>query len=117
MATIVLKLTTVEAEKMSQALNVCATALASGAGVSLWLTGDAVRLATPGFAAGIELEQSAPFDQLIDAVRTGGRLTACTQCLGRRNLTQEDLLPGVEIRGASGFVEEILQPAVQALVY
>ncbi|MEI7549200.1 MAG: DsrE family protein [Actinomycetes bacterium] len=117
MATLVLKLTTVEPEKMSQALNVCATALASGAGVSLWLTGDAVRLATPGFAAGIELEQSAPFDQLVDAVRAGGRLTACTQCLGRRNLMQEDLFPGVEIRGASGFVEEILQPAVQALVY
>jgi len=54
---------------------------------------------------------------LVDAVRAGGRLTACTQCLGRRNLMQEDLFPGVEIRGASGFVEEILQPAVQALVY
>ena len=116
MTTLVLKLTTIEPEKMSQALNVCATALAS-ATVSLWLTGDAVRLATPGFAAGIELAQSAPFDQLIDAVRAGGRLTACTQCLGRRDLSQEDLLPGVEIRGASGFVEEILQPTVQALVY
>ena len=35
-------------EKLSQALTIAATAVASGVEVSLWLTGDSVWLAVPG---------------------------------------------------------------------
>ena len=44
-------------------------------------------------------------------------MTVCTQCAARRDLTEADLLPGVLIRGAAAFVEEVLQDGVQALVY
>ena len=47
----------------------------------------------------------------------GGRVTLCTQCAARREITTEDVLPGVQIAGAAVFAEEILQDGVQAVVY
>ncbi len=52
-------------ERCNQALTVAATAVASGADVSLWLTGEAAWLAVPGRAAQITLEHAAPFDELL----------------------------------------------------
>ena len=104
-------------ERCAQALTVAATALASGATVSLWLTGEAVWLAVPGRAEQIELPHSAAFADLRDAVLAGGTLTVCTQCAARRNLTAAELLPGVRIAGAAAFVEEALADGAQALVY
>ena len=104
-------------ETTNQALTVAATAVAAGVEVSLWLTGDSVWLAVPGRAGDIALEHAAPMAELIEAVLEGGTLTVCTQCAVRRDLTQADLLPGVRIAGAPKFVEEIMAPGTQALVY
>lgn len=116
---LVVKLTSgVEApERLSQAFTVAATAVASGVGVSLWLTGEASWLAVPGRAEEFELPYAAPLASLRDAVIAGGRLTVCTQCAARRDLDEGALLPGVTIRGAAAFVEETLAPGAQALVY
>ena len=59
----------------------------------------------------------SPVEGIREAVLEGGTLTVCTQCAVRRGLTQEDLLPGVRIAGAPKFVEEIMTPGTQALVY
>ena len=104
-------------ETTNQALTVAATAAAAGVEVSLWLTGDSAWLAVPGRADDIALEHAAPMAELIEAVLEGGTLTVCTQCAVRRGLTQADLLPGVRIAGAPKFVEEIMAPGTQALVY
>ncbi|MFN8168879.1 MAG: DsrE family protein [Candidatus Nanopelagicales bacterium] len=104
-------------EKLSQALTVAATAVAAGVEVSLWLTGDAVRLAVPGAVPDLGLEHAVPLEQLVGAVLAGGRTTVCTQCAARRGLVQDDLAPGVRIAGAATFVEESLVPGAQALVY
>lgn len=104
-------------ERCSQAFTVAATALAAGAGVSLWLTGDAVWLAVPGRAEAFELPHSAALSELRDAVLAGGTLTVCTQCAARRGLAAADLVDGVQIRGSASFVDEILRPDAQALVY
>jgi predicted peroxiredoxin len=104
-------------EKLSQAFTVAATALASGAGVSLWLTGESAWLAAPGRAEEFSLPHAAPLADLRDGVLSGGLLTVCSQCASRRNLTEADLLPGTLIRGAAAFVEEVLQDGAQALVY
>jgi len=104
-------------EKLSQAFTVAATAVASGGVVSLWLTGESSWLAVPGRAENFSLPQAAPLSDLRDAVLAGGRLTLCSQCAARRDLTETDLLPGTLIRGAAAFVEEVLQPGAQALVY
>ena len=51
------------------------------------------------------------------AVLTSGTITVCSQCAGRRSLTEADLVAGVRIAGAAVFTEEVLQDDVQALVY
>jgi predicted peroxiredoxin len=104
-------------ERLSQAVTVAATAVASGVPVSLWLTGEASWFAVPGRAEEIVLPHAAPLAELRDLLLASGRVTVCTQCAARREITAGDLLPGAEIRGAAAFVEEILQDGVQALVY
>lgn len=106
-----------DVERCAQAFTVAATALASGAGVSLWLTGEAVWMAVPGRAEAVELPHSAPFAELRDAVLAGGTLTVCTQCAARRDLGVADLVSGTLIAGSASFVAEVLEPGAQALVY
>ncbi len=114
---LVIKCTTTDPEPCSQAFTVAATALAGGARVSLWLTGDATHLARAGRAEAVVLPLAAPLADLRDAVLAEGTLTVCTQCAARRELTAADLLPGVRLAGAATFVEEILAEGTQALVY
>jgi predicted peroxiredoxin len=104
-------------ERCNQAFTVATTALAAGAQVSLWLTGEASWLAVPGRAEQVELPHAAPLAELRDLVLAAGSLTVCTQCAARRELTEADLVPGARIGGSASFVEEILRPDVQALVY
>lgn len=104
-------------ERANQALTVAATAAASGVRVSLWLTGDASWLATPGGAEQLSLPHAMPAADLIDAVAADGVVTVCTQCAARRDLTVERLRPGVTIRGSATYVEEVLADDTQALVY
>jgi predicted peroxiredoxin len=105
------------AERCAQAFTVAASALAAGAEVSLWLTGEATWLAVPGSAEAFELPHSAPLSELRDAVIAGGQLTVCTQCAARRDIGAADLMAGVRIAGAAVFVEEALADDAQALVY
>ncbi len=106
-----------EPERCAQAFTVAATAVAAGAHVSLWLTGEAAWLALPGRAEAFELPHSAPLAQLRDAVLAGGTLSVCTQCAARRDITESDVLPGVRIAGSASFVDEALRGGTQALVY
>ena len=104
-------------ERLSQAFTVAATAVASGVNVSLWLTGEASWLAVPGRAETFELPHAAALADLRDAVLAAGRLTVCTQCAARRDLVEDQLVRGAQIRGAAAFVEEVMAPGAQALVY
>lgn len=117
--TLVIKVTcgTDSLERLNQAFTVAGTALASGVAVSLWLTGEASWMAVPGRAEEVELPYAAPLAELRDAVVGAGTLTVCGQCAARRDLTEGDLVAGTTIRGAAAFVEEIMRPGVQALVY
>ena len=108
---------TAELERVAQALTVATTALASGIPTSVWLTGEATRLATPGYAAPLTLPHAAPFEDLVDLLLGAEVVTVCTQCAARRGLTEADLLPGARIAGAAGFVEQALAEGAQALVY
>ena len=108
---------TAELERVAQALTVATTALASGIPTSVWLTGEATRLATPGYAARLTLPHAAPFEDLVDLLLGAEVVTVCAQCAARRGLTEADLLPGARIAGAAGFVEQALAEGAQALVY
>ena len=102
-------------ERCMQALTVSSVAAASGASVSLWLTGEAVWLAVPG--RDLVIPESPPASELLGAVLSLGSVTVCTQCAARRELTEADLIDGVRIAGAAAFVEEALSPHATALVY
>jgi len=104
-------------ERTAQAFTVAATALASGYEVSLWLTGEATHLGLPGICETFVLEHSAPLNELRDAVLAAGTISVCTQCAVRRGISESDLIPGITIKGAASFVEEIMHEGVQALVY
>jgi predicted peroxiredoxin len=104
-------------EKANQAFMVAATGLASGAAVSLWLTGEATWFGVPGRAEAQELPHATPLADLRDTVIAGGTLTVCTQCAVRRDIGEADLVEGVRIAGAASFVEEALSEGAQALVY
>ncbi|GAA3728108.1 DsrE family protein [Spinactinospora alkalitolerans] len=104
-------------ERCNQAFTVAAAAAASGVEVSLWLTGEASWLAVPGRADRFSLPHAAPLNDLLSGVLSGGRVTVCTQCAARRELTEADLLEGVRIAGAPTFVEEATREGAQALVY
>ncbi|MGA8210493.1 MAG: DsrE family protein [Nocardioidaceae bacterium] len=116
---LVVKVTTAEqdAERCNQAFTVAAAAVAAGAPVSLWLTGEAAWFAVPGRAESFSLPHAAPLADLLGIVLARGTVTLCTQCAARRGLTTNDVLPGVRIAGAAVFVEESLADGAQALVY
>jgi predicted peroxiredoxin len=95
---------------------VAATAVAAGVDVALWLTGEGAWLgvaARPTF----ELAHAAAAADLVETVLAAGSVTVCTQCAARREISEADLRPGVRIAGASAYVEQVLEPDVQALVY
>lgn len=104
-------------EKTNQAMTVAVAAITAGVETSVWLTGDSVFLAVTGHAQKIVLEHAVDMSDLIEIILEGGSLTACTQCVARRGLTQSDLLPGTRIAGAPLFVEETLRDGAQALIY
>ncbi|HKS98699.1 MAG TPA: DsrE family protein [Rugosimonospora sp.] len=104
-------------ERCSQAFTVAATALAAGAPVSLWLTGESAWFALPGKAEQFHLAHAAPLPDLLGAVLAGGQVTLCTQCAERRSITVSDVIPGIRIAGSATFVEEVLAEGAQALVY
>jgi predicted peroxiredoxin len=104
-------------ERCSQAFTVAATALSSGAQVSLWLTGESAWFALPDRAAEFELPHAAPLPDLLAALLAGGQVTLCTQCAARRDIEPDDVLPGIRIAGAATFVEEVLGEGTQAIVY
>ncbi|MEU1598612.1 DsrE family protein [Streptomyces sp. NPDC005708] len=104
-------------ERCSQAFTVASVAVASGVDVSLWLTGESSWFALPGRAAEFELPHAAPLTDLIEAIMAAGRITLCTQCAARRDITEKDVIDGVRIAGSQLFVQEALAEDTQALVY
>src|SRR6476619_5652380 len=90
-------------ERCSQAFTVASVAVASGADVSLWLTGESAWFALPGKAAEFELPEAAPLDELLADVLADGQVFLCTQCAARRGIGPDDVLDGITIAGAAGF--------------
>src|SRR5580658_11025053 len=108
--TLVIKITAGkdEPERSGQALNVAATAVASGVAVSLWLTGEAAWFALPGRADDFSLPHAAPLADLLASVLALGTVTVCTQCAARRSITPQDVISGIRIAGAATFVSEVV---------
>ena len=107
-------------ERCAQGFTVAATAVASGVKTSLWLSGEASWFALPGRAETFELPHSAPLADLLAALLAAGArasVTLCSQCAVRREISSDDVIPGIRIAGAALFVEEIMKDDVQTLTF
>jgi predicted peroxiredoxin len=104
-------------ERCNQAFTVAAAAAASGVPISLWLTGEAAWFGLPGRSDDISLPHAMPLAGMLASVLSAGTVTVCTQCAARRGITEDSLLAGVRIAGATTYLAEILADGVQALVY
>lgn len=74
--------------------------------VLMWLTQDGVHIATPGFAAQVEVP-GAPsvLDLHNEYVERGGRFFACPVCVKTRKLEGTELVEGAEVKGAPSLYE------------
>lgn len=81
-------------------------ALDRGDDVVLWLTSDAVRLATDGYVAPIREGMEPPVQRVHDQfIEKGGRFYVCPVCFNERSLSEGDLVAGAEIKGAAALME------------
>ncbi|MFW6049695.1 MAG: DsrE family protein [Myxococcota bacterium] len=91
-----------ENELSSVGFTIANGGLTAGLSVSIFLTGGGVDLARKGATAMTEVKPLEPLESLIqDFIGRGGTLYACTPCVKNRGYTEEDLVPGTVISGAS----------------
>ena len=82
--------------------------MTAGLKVSMFLTSAAVDLVRRKAADSTQVNPLEPLKAMIDDyLKRGGTLWACTPCVKARGYTQEDLIPGVVITGASAMHERI----------
>ena len=95
-------------ELSSVAFTMACGGLTSGLKVCVFLTSSAVDLVRK---RSIEMTQVAPLDPLkalvADFMARGGTVLACTPCAKARGYTQEDLIDGVTISGASAIHDRL----------
>src|SRR5687768_2178368 len=76
------------------------------------LTVEGVRLATHGYADGIQKEGFAPLKDVIrQFLDNGGQVWACGACTKPRAMTAADLIPGAKIVAAANVVEYLASGA------
>ncbi len=99
-------------ELSSAALTIALGGMTAGLRVSIFLTSAGVDLVRRRAADTTHVKPLEPLaDMLRDFRGRGGTLWACTPCVKSRGYTQEDLIEGVTIAGASAMHALIKQGA------
>ncbi len=81
-------------------------ALRAGKQALLWLTKDAVSLATEGFIDKISVPGAPDVSELhAEYVERGGELYACPVCVKLRDLEDADWVTGAQVKGAPSVYE------------
>lgn len=107
----------IESEKSSVALTVANGGMTSGLEVSIFLTSSGVDLVRKRAAEATQVHPLEPLQDLLqDFLKRGGKLMACTPCVKSRGYTQEDLIDGTIITGASP-VHELIQAGAATLSF
>jgi predicted peroxiredoxin len=101
-----------ELERVSLAFVAANTALVSGQQATVLLTIDGVRVATRGYAQGLQADGFAPLSDLMaQFVNGNGTIWVCGACAKPRQITESDLIPGAHIIGAATAVEALVTGA------
>lgn len=99
-------------ERASLAFVAANIALTSGQAATVLLTIEGVRVATRGYADGLQAAGFAPLGELIrQFVENDGRLWVCGACAKPRGITEADLVPGAKIVGAASAIEALVSGA------
>jgi predicted peroxiredoxin len=78
----------------------------------VFLTSDAVWLATRGYGDDITFADHPPAGKILaDFVANGGRVWACGACTGPRGITADDLVDGAAIVTAANLAEVLVAGA------
>ncbi len=99
-------------ERASLALVTANTALVSGQQATVLLTIEGVRIATQGYAQGLQAEGFAPLSELLTQFVNGhGTIWVCGACAKPRQINEADLIPGAQIIGAATVIEALVSGA------
>jgi predicted peroxiredoxin len=102
----------IDHELSSAALTIALGGMTSGLKVSIFLTSAGVDIVRRGAADATHVKPLEPLAHMLkDFLARGGTLWACTPCVKGRGYTQENLIEGVVITGASPMHELIKQGA------
>ena len=102
----------IEHELSSAGLTIALGGMTAGLKVSIFLTSAGVDIARRGAADTTHVKPLEPLAGMLrDFLARGGNLWACTPCVKSRGYSQENLLEGVVITGASAMHELIKRGA------
>lgn len=100
------------AEKASLPFIVGNVAATADQDTVVFLTSDAVWLATHGYADNIRFADHPPAGEILDKfVGNGGRVWVCGACTGPRGITANDLVEGTAIVTAANLAEALVAGA------
>jgi len=95
-------------ERVTVAFLVAGAALDQGKQVAMFLTKEAVRLATPGVAVGVGCDGCPPLPKIFEQfAEKGGELLACPFCVNSRGIDDSNLVANARIAGATPLWEWI----------
>ncbi|HEY7620447.1 MAG TPA: DsrE family protein [Solirubrobacteraceae bacterium] len=91
-----------DSERVTVAFLVAGAALERGREVAMFLTKEAVRLAVPGYAAGVACDGCPPLARLFEQfAESGGTLLACPFCVKSRKIDESAFVSNARIAGAT----------------
>jgi predicted peroxiredoxin len=95
-------------ERVMIAFLVGGAAAEQGKTVAMFLTKEAVRLATPGFAEAVACDGCPPLGRLFaQFADNGGELLVCPICANSRNVEESNLVANARLAGATPLWEWI----------
>jgi uncharacterized protein len=106
-----------DTDKATVAFVVANAAVGSERETMVFLSTEAVRLATPGYSDDIREEGFTPLKELMtNFANAGGKIYVCSPCFKRRGLDETKLVPGAVIVGGAKLVE-FMQGGVSSVSY
>jgi predicted peroxiredoxin len=89
-------------ERVTVAFLVAGAAAQTGKQVTMFLTKEAVRLALPDVAQGVACDGCPTLPALAEQyAQAGGRMLVCPVCFNARKLSEQDVIDGVQLGGAT----------------
>ena len=93
-------------EEATVAFIAASAAATRSTATAVFFTSDAVRLATPDYADGVQAEGYEPLKVFLSKfLEDGGIIWVCPACAKARKMTQDDLIEGATIDGVPTILE------------